>query len=32
MIDFPFVGKVKLDGLTLNQAQNILIDSNKRLL
>ncbi len=26
MIDLPFVGKVKLDGLTLNQAQNILIE------
>ena len=26
MIDLPFIGKVKLDGLTLNQAQNILID------
>ena len=25
MIDLPFIGKVKLDGLTLNQAQNILI-------
>ena len=24
MIDLPFIGKVKLDGLTLNQAQNIL--------
>ena len=26
MIDLPFIGKVKLDGLTLNEAQNILID------
>ena len=26
MIDLPFVGKVKLDGLTINEAQNILID------
>jgi len=26
MIDLPFIGKVKLDGLTLNQAQNILVD------
>ena len=26
MIDLPFIGKVKLDGLTLNQAQKILID------
>ena len=26
MIDLPFIGKIKLDGLTLNQAQNILID------
>ena len=26
MIDLPFVGKVKLDGLTLNEAQNILTD------
>ena len=26
MIDLPFVGKVKLDGLTLNEAQNILIE------
>ncbi len=26
MIDLPFIGKVKLDGLTLNQAQNFLID------
>ena len=25
MIDLPFIGKVKLDGLNLNQAQNILI-------
>ena len=25
MIDLPFIGKVKLDGLTLNEAQNILI-------
>ncbi len=24
MIDLPFIGKVKLDGLTLNEAQNIL--------
>ena len=26
MIDLPFIGKIKLDGLTLNQAQNILIE------
>ncbi len=26
MIDLPFIGKVKLDDLTLNEAQNILID------
>ena len=26
MIDLPFIGKVKLSNLTLNQAQNILID------
>ena len=26
MIDLPFIGKVKLDGLTINEAQNILID------
>lgn len=26
MIDLPFIGKIKLDGLTLNQAQNILVD------
>ena len=26
MIDLPFVGKVKLDGLTLNEAQNILTE------
>ena len=26
MIDLPFIGKVKLDGLTLNEAQNILMD------
>ena len=26
MIDLPFVGKIKLDGLTLNDAQNILIE------
>ena len=26
MIDLPFVGKVKLDGLTLNEAQNILVE------
>ena len=26
MIDLPFIGKVKLDGLTLNEAQNILVD------
>ena len=26
MIDLPFIGKVKLDGLTLNEAQNILIN------
>ncbi len=26
MIDLPFIGKVKLDGLTLNQAQNILVE------
>ena len=26
MIDLPFIGKVKLDGLTLNEAQIILID------
>ena len=26
MIDLPFIGKVKLDGLTLNEAQNILIE------
>ncbi len=26
MIDLPFIGKVKLNGLTLNEAQNILID------
>ena len=26
MIDLPFIGKVKLDNLTLNEAQNILID------
>ena len=26
MIDLPFVGKVKLDGLTLNEAQKILIE------
>ena len=25
MIDLPFIGKVKLDGLTINEAQNILI-------
>ena len=26
MIDLPFIGKVKLDGLTLNEAQNILVE------
>ena len=26
MIDLPFIGKIKLDGLTLNKAQNILIN------
>ena len=26
MIDLPFIGKVKLDGLTLSEAQNILVD------
>ena len=26
MVDLPFVGKVKLDGLTLNEAQNILVE------
>lgn len=26
MIDLPFIGKIKLDGLTINNAQNILID------
>ena len=26
MIDLPFIGKIKLDGLTLNQAQNILVE------
>ena len=26
MIDLPFIGKIKLDGLTLNQAQSILVD------
>ncbi len=26
MIDLPFIGKVKLDGLTVSEAQNILID------
>ena len=26
MIDLPFIGKVKLDGLTLNRTQNILVD------
>ena len=26
MIDLPFIGKVKLNGLTLNEAQNILIN------
>ena len=26
MIDLPFIGKVKLDGLTLNEAQNILME------
>jgi len=26
MIDLPFVGKIKLDGLTLNEAQNILVE------
>jgi len=26
MIDLPFIGKVKLDSLTLNEAQNILMD------
>ncbi|MDC3026184.1 polysaccharide biosynthesis/export family protein [Candidatus Pelagibacter sp.] len=26
MIDLPFIGKVKLDNLTLNQAQNILVE------
>ena len=26
MIDLPFIGKVKLDGLTLNQAKNILVE------
>ena len=26
MIDLPFIGKVKLDQLTLNQAQTILTD------
>ncbi len=26
MIDLPFIGKVKLDDLTLNQAQNILVE------
>ena len=26
MVDLPFIGKVKLDGLTLNEAQNILMD------
>ena len=26
MIDLPFIGKVKLDGLTLNEAQNILTE------
>ena len=26
MIDLPFIGKIKLDGLTLNEAQNILMD------
>ena len=26
MVDLPFIGKVKLNGLTLNEAQNILID------
>ena len=25
MIDLPFIGKVKIDGLTLNQAQNVLM-------
>ena len=26
MIDLPFIEKVKLDGLTLNEAQNILTE------
>ena len=26
MIDLPFIGKIKLDGLTLNKAQNILVN------
>ena len=26
MIDLPFIGKVKLNGLTLNEAQNILVE------
>ena len=26
MIDLPFVGKIKLDNLSLNEAQNILTD------
>ena len=26
MIDFPFIGKIKLDNLTLNEAQNILLN------
>ena len=32
MVDLPFIGKVKLDDLTLNEAQNILIDVIKFLL
>ena len=26
MVDFPFIGRIKLDSLTLNEAQNILLN------
>ena len=26
MVDLPFIGKVKVDGLTINEAQDILIE------
>ena len=31
MVDLPFIGKIKSDSLSLNEAQNILVDVIKTL-